>query len=192
MSHKASLVATDHSSYFLLIHFPLLYTILSSVDSFPFVSMNTIMSLIYLVSLLSYTNSNNCLFSHSVSTLVLFVSSKSHRTNQSLYHLSPAALCHQQFIDIIRCRNARQGFQWHQLFCSIYTVFCLGCLSRDMFWAACCLGFVAFMQTATSAVQVGIPNSLIQTLDRWKSSAFLSYIWAPQHQLSAVSQWLLT
>ena len=45
---------------------------------------------------------------------------------------------------------------------------------------------------ATTAAQVGISDSLIQTLGRWKSSAFLSYIHTPQHQLTGVSRLLLS
>ena len=45
---------------------------------------------------------------------------------------------------------------------------------------------------ATTAAQVGIPDSLIQTLGRWKSSAFLSYIRTPLPQLTSVSYRLLS
>ena len=45
---------------------------------------------------------------------------------------------------------------------------------------------------ATTAAQVGIPDSLIQTLGRWKSSAFLSYIRTPIPRLTSVSRRLLS
>ena len=44
---------------------------------------------------------------------------------------------------------------------------------------------------ASAAAQVGIPDSLIQTLGRWKSSAFLLYIRTPPSQLTAISRRLL-
>lgn len=40
---------------------------------------------------------------------------------------------------------------------------------------------------ATAAARAGVPDSLIQTLGRWKSSAFLSYIRTPREVLSAAS-----
>ena len=45
---------------------------------------------------------------------------------------------------------------------------------------------------ATTATQVGIPDSLIQALGRWKSSAFLSYIRMPLLQLTSVSRRLVS
>ena len=44
---------------------------------------------------------------------------------------------------------------------------------------------------ATAAAQAGIPDSLIQTLGRWKSSAFLRYIHTPTHTLLSVSHTLV-
>ena len=44
---------------------------------------------------------------------------------------------------------------------------------------------------ATTAALVGMPDSLIQTHGRWKSSAFLEYIRTPQNRLTSVSQQLL-
>ena len=40
---------------------------------------------------------------------------------------------------------------------------------------------------ATTAARAGLSDSLIQTLGRWKSSAFLLYIRTPVHHLTAVS-----
>ena len=40
---------------------------------------------------------------------------------------------------------------------------------------------------ATSAAGADMPDSLIQTLGRWKSAAFLSYIRTPREVLSAAS-----
>lgn len=40
---------------------------------------------------------------------------------------------------------------------------------------------------ATAAAAVGLPDSLIQTLGRWKSQAFLSYIQTPEQQLLSVT-----
>ena len=44
---------------------------------------------------------------------------------------------------------------------------------------------------ATAAAQVGLPDSLIQTLGRWRSSAYLRYIRTPRSSLLAVSKALL-
>ena len=44
---------------------------------------------------------------------------------------------------------------------------------------------------ATAAAQVGLPDSLIQTLGRWRSSAYLRYIRTPRSSLLAVSRTLL-
>ena len=44
---------------------------------------------------------------------------------------------------------------------------------------------------ATAAANAGIPDSLIQTLGRWKSSAFNSYIQTPWQRLTAVSSCLV-
>ena len=44
---------------------------------------------------------------------------------------------------------------------------------------------------ATTAAQAGLQDSLIQTLGRWRSSAFLSYVRTPPSQLLAVSAQLL-
>ena len=44
---------------------------------------------------------------------------------------------------------------------------------------------------ATTAAQAGLQDSLIQTLGRWRSSAFLFYICTPPSQLLAVSAQLL-
>ena len=43
---------------------------------------------------------------------------------------------------------------------------------------------------ASTAAQAGIPHSLIQTLGRWKSAAFLSYFHTSQQQLLSVSRTL--
>lgn len=45
---------------------------------------------------------------------------------------------------------------------------------------------------ATTAAVVGLPDSLIQALGRWRSSAFLRYIRTPQDQLAAVSHQLVS
>lgn len=45
---------------------------------------------------------------------------------------------------------------------------------------------------ATTAAKVGLNDSLIKTLGRWKSSAFTLYIRTPWHQLSAVSAALVS
>ena len=43
------------------------------------------------------------------------------------------------------------------------------------------------IEAATSAAGAGMPDSLIQTLGRWKSAAFLSYIRTPREVLSVAS-----
>lgn len=43
---------------------------------------------------------------------------------------------------------------------------------------------------ATTAARMGVSDSLIWTLGRWKSSAFTSYIRTPWHRLTAVSSTL--
>ena len=50
---------------------------------------------------------------------------------------------------------------------------------------------VAIAGAATTAAQAGLQNSLIQTLGRWRSSAFLSYIRTPPSQFVSVSAQLL-
>ena len=45
---------------------------------------------------------------------------------------------------------------------------------------------------ATSAAQVGIPDSTIQTLGRWHSAAFLQYVRMPKERLAAISPLLLS
>ena len=42
------------------------------------------------------------------------------------------------------------------------------------------------IQTASVAAQVSLPDSLIQKLSRWKSSAFLAYIHTPSCHLLSV------
>ena len=44
---------------------------------------------------------------------------------------------------------------------------------------------------ATTAAQRGIEDSLIQTLGRWKSAAYLAYIKVPREQLAAISPQLV-
>ena len=44
---------------------------------------------------------------------------------------------------------------------------------------------------ATAAAEAGLPDSLIQTLGRWRSSAFLRYIQTPTHTLLSVSRALM-
>ena len=44
---------------------------------------------------------------------------------------------------------------------------------------------------ATTAAKCGVEDSLIRTLGRWKSSAYLTYIKIPGHQLAAISPALL-
>jgi hypothetical protein len=44
---------------------------------------------------------------------------------------------------------------------------------------------------ATAAARAGLNDSLIQTLGRWKSSAFAVYIRTPWQQLAAVSLMLV-
>ena len=45
---------------------------------------------------------------------------------------------------------------------------------------------------ATTAAQVGIPDSVIQTLGRWKSSAFMTYVQTLPQQLTAISRRLVS
>ena len=45
---------------------------------------------------------------------------------------------------------------------------------------------------ATAAAQVGLPDSLIQTLGRWRPSAYLRYIRTPRSSILAVSRSLLS
>ena len=40
---------------------------------------------------------------------------------------------------------------------------------------------------ASTAAAVGVEDSLIQTLGRWKSSAYLSYVRVPSERLASVS-----
>ena len=40
---------------------------------------------------------------------------------------------------------------------------------------------------ATTAAVAGIEDSMIQTLGRWYSAAFLTYIRSPKHQLASMS-----
>ena len=40
---------------------------------------------------------------------------------------------------------------------------------------------------ASTAAAVGVEDSLIQTLGRWKSSAYLSYVLVPRERLASVS-----
>ena len=44
---------------------------------------------------------------------------------------------------------------------------------------------------ATTAAQAGLSDSLIQTLGRWRSSAFLAYIRTPQAELASLTRQLL-
>ena len=41
---------------------------------------------------------------------------------------------------------------------------------------------------ATSAAAVGVEDSLIKTLGRWESSAYLAYVKIPRERLAAVSR----
>lgn len=43
------------------------------------------------------------------------------------------------------------------------------------------------IRAATTAAQAGIQNSMIQTLGRWRSTAFLQYIRLPRDQLAGMS-----
>ena len=45
---------------------------------------------------------------------------------------------------------------------------------------------------ATTAAQVGIPDSVIQSLGRWKSSAFMTYVRTSPQQLTAISRRLVS
>ena len=45
---------------------------------------------------------------------------------------------------------------------------------------------------ATTVVSLGIEDSMIQTLGRWHSAAFLQYIHMPKEQLAAISGVLAT
>ena len=45
---------------------------------------------------------------------------------------------------------------------------------------------------ATTAAQVGVPDSVIQTLGRWKSSAFMTYVQTSPQQLTAISRRLVS
>ena len=45
---------------------------------------------------------------------------------------------------------------------------------------------------ATIAAQVGVPDSVIQSLGRWKSSAFMTYVRTSPQQLTAISRRLVS
>ena len=45
---------------------------------------------------------------------------------------------------------------------------------------------------ATTAAQVGVPDSVIQSLGRWKSSAFMTYVRTSPQQLTAISHCLVS
>ena len=45
---------------------------------------------------------------------------------------------------------------------------------------------------ATTAAQVGIPDSVIQSLGHWKSSAFMTYVRTSPQQLTAISHHLVS
>ena len=38
-----------------------------------------------------------------------------------------------------------------------------------------------------AAAQAGLPDSTIQTLSQWNSTAFMSYIRTPRHQLATLT-----
>ena len=44
---------------------------------------------------------------------------------------------------------------------------------------------------ATTAVKLGVPDSLIKKMGRWKSSMFVHYIRTPGQQLAGISSWLV-
>ena len=56
---------------------------------------------------------------------------------------------------------------------------------------SCFSGHSFRIGAATAAAQAGLPDSLIQTLGRWKSAAFLRYIRTPTNTLLNVSRALL-
>ena len=45
---------------------------------------------------------------------------------------------------------------------------------------------------ATTAAQVGVPTSVIQSLGRWKSSSFMTYVRTSPQQLTAISRHLVS
>ena len=44
---------------------------------------------------------------------------------------------------------------------------------------------------ATTAAKLGVPDSLIKKMGRWKSSMFIHYICTPRQQLAGISSWLV-
>ena len=44
---------------------------------------------------------------------------------------------------------------------------------------------------ATTAAKLGVPDSLIKKMSRWKSSVFMHYIRTPWQQLAGISSWLV-
>ena len=68
-----------------------------------------------------------------------------------------------------------------------------GCpLSRADLVAAIRQALAAKGFDATTAAQVGVPDLVIQTLGRWKSSAFMTYVQTSPQQLTAISHRLVS
>ena len=44
---------------------------------------------------------------------------------------------------------------------------------------------------ATMAAKLGVPNSLVKKMGRWKSSVFMHYIRTPRQQLAGILSWLV-
>ena len=47
------------------------------------------------------------------------------------------------------------------------------------------------IDAATTAAELGVPDSLIKKMGRWKLSVFMHYIRTPWQQLAGISSWLV-